>query len=73
MTILGILIGIAIIAGLIFAMGKMSEQGVDINDHFCCGHGSCSECSVSNDQAESCTYYDDLQQLHLNGSGKETR
>jgi len=62
MTIIGIIVGVAIVAGLIFAMGKMSEQGVDINDHFCCG--SCSDCG-SETTGESCTYYGDLEQLHI--------
>lgn len=67
MTITGILVGIAIIAGLIFAMGKMSVQGVDINDHFCCG--SCSDCS-SETTGESCAHYSDLEELHLDSSRK---
>ncbi len=66
MTLIGILVGIAIIAGLIIAMGKMSEQGVNINDHFCCG--SCSDCS-SQTADESCTHYKELEQLH-SGSRK---
>ena len=63
MTIIGILVGIALIAGLILAMGKMSEQGIDINDHFC--RGNCNDCS--NDSAgNSCTQFSDLEKLHLN-------
>lgn len=65
MTIIGIIIGILIIAGLILAMGKMSEQGVNINDHFCCG--SCSDCS-SESTGESCSYYSDLEKLHPESS-----
>ena len=65
MTGIGILIGIAIIAGLIFAMGRMSEQGVNINDHFCCG--SCSDCG-SEITGESCAHYSDLESLHLQSS-----
>lgn len=61
-TIIGILAGVAIIVGLIAAMGKMSEQGVDINDHFCCG--SCSTCS-SVQKGESCEHYDDLKNFHV--------
>ena len=62
MTVIGMLVGIAIIAGLIIAMGKMSEQGIDINDHFC--RGNCSDCG-SETTGESCTHYLDLEKLHL--------
>ncbi len=67
MTLTGILAGIAIIAGLIAAMGKMSSHGVDINDHFCCG--SCSDCS-SETTEESCTHYSELEKLRLESSRK---
>lgn len=66
MTIIGIIVGIAIIAGLIIAMGKMSEQGVDINNHFCCG--SCNDCLETSD--ESCTHYTALEQLRTERGGK---
>ena len=65
MTIIGIIVGIAIIAGLIIAMGKMSEQGVDINNHFCCG--SCSDCGETAEEA--CTRYTELEQLRLERGG----
>lgn len=71
MNIIGIIVGIAIIAGLLLAMGKMSEQGVDINDQFGCADGGCSSCSAGAESAESCTHYRDLEQLHLNSSRKE--
>ena len=64
MTIIGIFIGVAIVAGLILAMGKMSEQGVDINNHFCCG--SCNDCS-NETTGESCVNFTDLEKLHLQG------
>lgn len=63
MTVVGIIIGVAIVAGLLIAMGKMSEQGVDINTHFCCGH--CNTCD-SQVKGEECSQYDDLKKLHLN-------
>lgn len=47
MNIVGILIGVAIIAALIFAMAKMSDAGASANG---CG-GSCSTCG----SADSCT------------------
>ena len=68
MTIIGILVGIALIAGLILAMGKMSEQGIDINDHFC--RGNCSDCS-SGTAGDSCTQYPDLEKLDLNNRKRE--
>ena len=65
MTVIGMLVGIAIIVGLILAMGKMSEQGIDINDHFC--RGNCSDCS-SETTGGSCTHYTDLEKLQLNNT-----
>ncbi len=47
MNIIGILIGVAIVAGLIFAMAKMSDAGASANG---CG-GSCSTCG----SADSCS------------------
>ena len=67
MNVIGIIAGIAMIVGLILAMGKMSEQGIDINDHFCCG--SCSDCS-SETAGDSCIHYTDLETLHLESSRK---
>lgn len=62
MTVIGIIAGVAIIVGLLAAMGKMSEQGVDINDHFCCGN--CSTCDSSK-KGESCDQYGDLKDFHI--------
>lgn len=42
-NIIGIFVGVAVVAGLLFAMAKMSDQGVDANG---CG-GSCSSCGTS--------------------------
>lgn len=42
-NIIGILVGVAIVAGLLLAMAKMSEKGADANG---CG-GSCSSCGIS--------------------------
>lgn len=40
----GILIGVALIAGLVAAMGKMSTMGVDANKNFC--DGDCKSCKA---------------------------
>lgn len=58
MKILGILIGVAIIAGLIILMGKLSEE-VPINDQFRCGD-CLSGCTDGT--PESCTYIKDLNE-----------
>ena len=42
-NIIGILVGVAIVAGLLLAMAKMSEKGADANS---CG-GSCISCGIS--------------------------
>ena len=42
MNIIGILIGVAIIVGLVAAMAKMSDHGVDANG---CS-GNCKQCGV---------------------------
>ena len=42
-NIIGILVGVAIVAGLLLAMAKMSEKGADANG---CG-GSCSSGGIS--------------------------
>ena len=54
MQIIGIIIAAAIILGLIVLMGKMSEQGVDVNKQFCTGN--CSDCGLSDglDLPEKC-------------------
>lgn len=44
-NIIGIVIGMAIVAGLLLAMAKMSEKGADANG---CG-GSCSSCGISSE------------------------
>ncbi len=44
-NVIGIVIGMAIVAGLLLAMAKMSEKGADANG---CG-GSCSSCGVSSE------------------------
>lgn len=59
MKILGILIGVVIIAGLIILMGKLSEE-VPINDQFRCGD-CLSGCADGN--PESCTYIRDLNEV----------
>lgn len=43
--IIGILIGVCIIGGLLFAMAKMSNHGADANG---CS-GNCSSCGLSRD------------------------
>ncbi|MDD7409116.1 MAG: hypothetical protein SOV71_08145 [Anaerovoracaceae bacterium] len=60
--IIGIIVGVLIIVGLLAAMGKMSEQGVDINSHFCCGN--CNTCA-SDEKGAACEYYDDLEDFHV--------
>ncbi len=47
MQIIGTVIAAAIILGLIVLMGKMSEQGSDINKNFCTGN--CSDCGLSDE------------------------
>ncbi len=42
MNIVGIILSVAIIAGLIFAMAKMSDSGADANG---CS-GNCKSCGV---------------------------
>lgn len=55
---IGILIGVVLIAGLIFAMGKMSEMGVDANHNFC--DGDCKSCK-SELEEELCKRRDEEQ------------
>lgn len=64
MNIIGIIVGIAIVAGLIIAMGKMSEHGVEINDNFRCG--DCLSCG-DQDPANpvTCIHFKELSELHL--------
>ena len=54
MQIAGTFIAVAFILGLIILMGKMSEQGVDINKQFCTG--DCSDCGLSEaaEELETC-------------------
>ena len=54
MNIVGILIGVAIIAGLIFAMAKMSDSGANANG---CS-GNCKSCGLSHDEQKSCSFQD---------------
>ena len=64
MNIIGILIGLVIIAGLIFAMGKMSSYGVEINDNFRCG--DCLSCGEQNpDDPRTCVHFRELSELHI--------
>ncbi len=64
MNIISILIGLAIIAGLILAMGKMSNYGVEINDNFRCG--DCLSCGEKNpNDPRTCVQYRELSELHL--------
>lgn len=58
MKVLGIIIGAAIIVGLIVLMGKLSEE-VPINDQFRCGD-CLSGCE--NGDRESCAYIKDLNE-----------
>lgn len=48
-NIIGIVIGVAIVAGLLLAMAKMSDKGASANG---CG-GSCSNCGISS-ECRSC-------------------
>ncbi len=60
MNIIGLLLGGAIIVGLIAAMGIMSRQGVEINDQFRCGDG-CEGCSTN---PTSCGQFEELRDFH---------
>ena len=50
----GILMGFALVAGLVIAMGKMSSMGVDANKNFC--DGDCKSCKEEL-EAELCKKY----------------
>ena len=55
MNIVGIIISVAIIAGLIFAMAKMSDSGADANG---CS-GNCSSCGIPDDSKTGCSFRDE--------------
>ena len=70
MNIAGILIGLAIIAGLILLMGKMSEHGVEINDNFRCG--DCLSCGEQNpDDPVTCVHFKELSEFHPEIKGQK--
>ena len=50
-NIIGILVGVAIVAGLLLAMAKMSEKGADANG--CCGISqNCRSCVSSEEKTD---------------------
>lgn len=58
MSVAGVLIGMAIVVGLVLLMGKLSTMGVDINDQFC--RGDCSSCGKEPGAEQDCGQFRDL-------------
>lgn len=58
MSIVGVLIGMAIVVGLVLLMGKLSTMGVEINDQFC--RGDCSSCGKEPGSEQECGQFRDL-------------
>lgn len=56
MNLIGILISVALVAGLLLAMAKMSDHGSNPNG---CG-GSCSSCGIPEDRRSCISGINDL-------------